>query len=63
MENRDKLPPNCDKCNSKRIKISQYYNDYYYCLDCKDGGPLLSEKDIQTDKLLKEFEQMLNDNF
>lgn len=63
MENKVSLPESCEKCNSKRIKVSQYYNDYYFCKDCKDGGPLMTKKESESDKLLKEFEQMLNDNY
>lgn len=40
-----KLPDNCSHCQSKSIKVSSCYPNYYFCLDCKDGGPLLVKKE------------------
>jgi hypothetical protein len=55
------LPDNCEICGSKRVKISEYYKNYYFCLDCKDGKELKSHLKLSksSEDLLREFEAML----
>ena len=54
----------CEHCNSTNTKVSETYPDCYFCLDCKDGGPLSPQLNLfeYQKKALKEMREFAKKN-